>query len=453
MEDKVDQKIDSIKASMKDAMWSIAKDIGWSALTQIGEVVSFVQNSASSFAEGAEARKGGVGDGDGNGAGGLRMKKNHSTESLLSRKPSHSVMEGMASFSSVEAISDVVEKEAYIADFISMMKEGLYVFASHYVESEEEGSDVDNSSAKRFRLRVFFYESDDEGTDALHQSSHHGHNPEPYFVLHPVDNNAANLHDDIEIIPVDEVMDIVLSGTNAIKFIGTNERIITELVLSNREDCDTLFQGMKFCFNGFNSNITKRISSTESLSNNIDISTRGSTESNGDSSLPFSIPSKDGDLIELNSNPNLINDGGVTFDNPVALSEVDRGGGESSDSVESDEGESESVENNGEIEDQNSTSRSSNSDDVEECDISLRSNNLEQLSATPVDGDKIDEYAHKIDIGAQKILPPIDLTEDMHREIDDDSYDEESKINSGQTFESVALVVEDDESIDVECRR
>ena len=50
----------------------------------------------------------------------------------------------------------------------------------------------------------------------------------------------------------------------------------------------------------------------------------------------------------LNSNPNLINDGGITFDNPVALSEVDRGGGESSDSVESDEGESESVENNGE---------------------------------------------------------------------------------------------------------
>ena len=51
------------------------------------------------------------------------------------------------------------------------------------------------------------------------------------------------------------------------------------------------------------------------------------------------------------------------------------------------------------------------------------------------------------------LQPPIDLTEDMHREIDDDSYDEESKINSGQTFESVALVVEDDESIDVECRR
>ena len=99
------------------------------------------------------------------------------------------------------------------------------------------------------------------------------------------------------------------------------------------------------------------------------------------------------------------------------------------------------------------TSRSSNSNDVKECDISLRSNNLEQPSATPVDGNKIDEDAHKIDIGAQKVLPPIDLTEDMYREIDDDSHDEESKINSGQTFESVALVVEDDESIDVECRR
>ena len=94
------------------------------------------------------------------------------------------------------------------------------------------------------------------------------------------------------------------------------------------------------------------------------------------------------------------------------------------------------------------TSRSSNSNDVKECDISLRSNNLEQ----PRRGDKIDEYAHKIDIGAQKILPPIDLTKDMHREIDDDSYNEESKINSGQIFESVVLAVEDDESIDVECR-
>ena len=49
-------------------------------------------------------------------------------------------------------------------------------------------------------------------------------------------------------------------------------------------------------------------------------------------------------------------------------------------------------------------------------------------------------------------MPPIDLTKDMHREIDDDSYNEESKINSGQIFESVVLAVEDDESIDVECR-
>ena len=275
MEDKVEEQIKYVKKSITDTIWRIARDIGWSALSQVGELVTFVQHSASSFADGNSPQSRGMDYEDG-----LRMKKEHSSESLLSRKPSHSVLDSLSSFSSVESISDVIEREAYIADFVSMLKEGLYVFASAADSAEEE-------SSKRFRLRVFFYECDDEDSD-------------PYFVLHPVENNAENSHDDIEIISIADVGEIRQSGTNGIEFIAAtesssslgnvnmahsesepsliqtvsmksvsstpsipeeeevngkgvvrSERVLAEIILSNVEDRETLFQGLNVCFSEF----------------------------------------------------------------------------------------------------------------------------------------------------------------------------------------------------------
>ena len=51
VEAKVDDKIHTMKKSIKGAMWNIAKDIGWGFLYQIGGVVSFVQDSAASFVD------------------------------------------------------------------------------------------------------------------------------------------------------------------------------------------------------------------------------------------------------------------------------------------------------------------------------------------------------------------------------------------------------------------
>ena len=370
VEDKVDQKIEHVKTTVKDSMWRIAKDIGWSALSQVGEFVTFVQESASSYNEGVvqnSQNTGGAGADIAQGQG-LRMKKHYSSESLLSRKPSHSVQEGMSSFSSVEAISDVVEQEAYAADFISMLKEGLYVFAAHNDPADENLCTAEDSSTKRFRLRVFFYESDDES------SAHAGADAdaEPYFVLHPVENNAENVHDDIEIISVADVKEIRQSGTNAIAFIGIgrleselpsiivnsesetsliqtmisassatvntvipegaeiqsdgtrtctstgNERVIAEIVLSNADDRETLFQGMKFCFKEFS-----QLHPQSNKETGVDPVGSGTSTRSGDSSLHLS--DHNAELVDWNSDPNLENHDRFPKDESV---ENDDGDGE-----------------------------------------------------------------------------------------------------------------------------
>ncbi len=320
VEDKVDRKIEQAKNRMREAVWRIAKDIGWSALSQIGEVVTFVKDSANSYNQEHSTN-----EGRGSSNSTLRMKKDQSSESLLTRKPSHSVMEGMSSFSSVEAISDVVEREVYAVEFISMLKEGLYVFAAHDGPvAKRTVEEFDSSSSKRFRLRIFFYESDDEGDVS------NDHEPDPYFVLHPVDANAENVQNDIEIISLADVKDIRQCGTNGIALIGHSEvsskdlisaptaaaipedteiiqsgltardTVLAEIVLSNVDDRETLFQGMKFCFRSIGEG-------DSAADDNIDENTMINSHSGSENSIqklePLSSNHSDIEFVDWNNEP------------------------------------------------------------------------------------------------------------------------------------------------------
>lgn len=314
IQDKVQTKIDSVKESMKNTAWNFAAKIGWNALSQIGEMVSLVQNSASNFAETNtninSPHKSPIHDDndhdqddeheddqeDGDILPRRILQKEQSSDSLLlTRKPSHSVMASLSSFSSLDSLSDLVEREMYIADFLAMLKQGLYVFAwspnptttFSTTTTTLEQSDKDSKS---FQLRVLFYES---ATDAA----------APHFVLHPVEAHENMSDDDIEIIPISDIHTFRPSDVNGIQFITsegttvtavevdadavatteqmiqsssetsleqkdqgeqqqlqqqepsrksrTNERIVVEIILANQQDRETILQGFVACFSSF----------------------------------------------------------------------------------------------------------------------------------------------------------------------------------------------------------
>jgi len=319
VEQRVDKHIDRVKVSIKAKMWNIAKDIGWSTLSQIGEIVSFVKGEMKyediTHTMAATQKRNACSKKETE-----AMRKESSSESLLARKPSHSVLESLSSFSSIEDLNQrhasqatKEEREIYMNDFIAMLREGLYVFAAYDGERSSNarsrtrtGQSDRDGNEKRFRLRVFFYQDN----DSMQKDENDVSEKDLYFVLHPVEGGSQ---DDIEIISIDEIKDIRRSGTNGIEFImysdilstssahssdeddrmidhseseaslvqtasmgsagctpsipegeeikhvatadtdDGSERsfVMAEIVLSNVQDRETLFQGLKTCFPGF----------------------------------------------------------------------------------------------------------------------------------------------------------------------------------------------------------
>ena len=203
VENKIDAKILKVKLSIKAKLWNIAKDMGWSALLQIGEIVTFFQSQVMVSKKEAEThleddwrkKKRDY-------TQTLAMKKETSSDSLADRKPSHSVVESLSSFASLEDLNTTEEKKMYVNDFTEMLRDGLYVFAS-YKNKCQDSEEEENI----FRLRIFFYEENINEDDGA------------YFVLHPVEIHNAN-PDDIDIIPLNQFKEVQASGTNAIEFIS-----------------------------------------------------------------------------------------------------------------------------------------------------------------------------------------------------------------------------------------
>lgn len=243
VEQMVDKHIDRVKVSIKAKMWNIAKDIGWSTLSQIGEIVSFVKGEMK-YEDITRIDTMGATPTQKRNAFSKKdteaMRKESSSESLLARKPSHSVLESLSSFSSIEDLNQSQhadqatkeEREVYTNDFVAMLREGLYVFAAYdgrRSSNVRSQTRTKQSSEKRFCLRVFFYQDH----DSMQQDDNDVSEKDPYFVLHPVEGGNQ---DDIEIIPLDEIKDIRRSaGTNGIEFI-TYSSVLSASSHSSDED-------------------------------------------------------------------------------------------------------------------------------------------------------------------------------------------------------------------------
>lgn len=310
VEEKVDEHIGKVKMSIKARLWNVAKDIGWSALTQVGEIVSLIrgdyQDSPNVTTTEAVPATG-------------RNRKKEDMVGVIKRNPSHSVLESWSSFSSskdegADGRRDPSEMYAldmdgsYVQDFLAMLQEGLYVFAAQHLSQ--------NHDRKSFRLRIFFYQEDNkcDQDDPQRISS-------PCFVLQSVgrDQEEGEGRDEsaVEIIPIDDIQEIrrssdgngieflsfhssscsktlVLNGDSACtkseptslpdlavnnnsqdsstaKTIATtknaaeshlglkDEKILAEIVLSSHEDRETLFWGLKACFSWFQKEKRERI--------------------------------------------------------------------------------------------------------------------------------------------------------------------------------------------------
>jgi hypothetical protein len=245
VERKVDEHIDKFKTSIKARLWNIAKDIGWSTLTQMGELVSFVKDAMGNkehlnvnyMQAGHDTFK-------------RQMIVNSNDEddstfvTTMKRNPSHSVLESWSSFCSQEGpeqsnynLNDVPiqEKEAYVQDFLAMLREGLYVFAAQrpLTSTTEEKGRMDKS--KKFRLRVFFYQdrSNKSTTSSSHKKndSHNDHSncksSNRCFVFQSVEHiNSHQSQDEMEVILMDDIHEIRRTSANGIEFLSYPSHLV-----------------------------------------------------------------------------------------------------------------------------------------------------------------------------------------------------------------------------------
>eukprot|EP00557_Chaetoceros_sp_GSL56_P008220 CAMPEP_0176499230 /NCGR_PEP_ID=MMETSP0200_2-20121128/12807_1 /TAXON_ID=947934 /ORGANISM="Chaetoceros sp., Strain GSL56" /LENGTH=320 /DNA_ID=CAMNT_0017897617 /DNA_START=240 /DNA_END=1198 /DNA_ORIENTATION=- len=288
VERKVDEHLDKFKTSIKARLWNIAKDIGWSTLTQVGELVSFVKDAMGNKEDLNMTAQ--MGDS-------VKKHNHHAGESFVAtsikRNPSHSVLESWSSFCSQDGggsdqsncnLNDIPihEREAYVQDFLAMLREGLYVFAAQIMTPttttttggtmDEKVERMDN--CKKFRLRVFFYQDSInylQGKNMAYHEKHysdgHNHNDDSNdkassnrcFVFQSVEHNTNN-HSH----PNQEDMEIIMRfeepAANGIEFLSLSssnividaggvpinpiiEKILAEIVLSSYDDRETLFMG------------------------------------------------------------------------------------------------------------------------------------------------------------------------------------------------------------------
>ena len=125
---------------------------------------------------------------------------------------------------------DDENRSCYVREFLAMLSKGLFVFVYIPATDGLVTRDVSSNNCdvkKHFCLRVFSYEQDDECLliSALNSE--------------PKDND--------HVFPLDSIFSLEKSGTQGIRFLSESKCTLTEIVLSDSDDCETLLQGLKIC--------------------------------------------------------------------------------------------------------------------------------------------------------------------------------------------------------------
>ena len=202
----------------------------------IGEGGSFAEgmfNIAMSLVMGDDASKMDASRSDDN----ATIQSTNSTESL---QPRHSVKEALRQSSSIGEIDNPAmdhPTEELVKDFISMLEQGLYVFAN-VVAVDDNDISGDGAKSKThfeggFKLGILSYTKEERGA----------------FLISPVAAAAGETTDPNGSSPVklqvDGLKPLRSAGSQGIDF--PSDSVKAEVVLSDESDRDVLLNGLNAC--------------------------------------------------------------------------------------------------------------------------------------------------------------------------------------------------------------
>ena len=233
-ESQVDEGIGKAHSGVRRWMWKRFGGVVWMMLSEGGSLTQGILSTIVGLLGGEKS---------GENATDASIQPSNSTESL---PPRHSIKEAMSQSSSIDKFDGVGKKhslfdnptEEFVKEFMSMLEQGLYVFANIVTETKtDETTEKGDMNVKDisphvfeggFKLGIFSYSK--EGNAA--------------FIISPVsDVNNANMAP--VRLPLHHMKP--LSSTGSQGLVLESNHVRAEIVLSDESDRDILFSGLIAC--------------------------------------------------------------------------------------------------------------------------------------------------------------------------------------------------------------
>ncbi|KAL7531587.1 hypothetical protein ACHAXR_008697 [Thalassiosira sp. AJA248-18] len=247
-ESKVDDAVEEAHRGVRRWIWSRLGRVTWLLIGEGGTLADGIIRVCMGFLGGDALQSGKSED--------LTIQPSNSTESF-SLPPRHSVKEALSQSSSMEEVEEFGDSfyptDEFVRDFVSMLQQGLYVFANVDSTDEVAGSDAD---AKKERPKHIFEEGFKLGIFSLESSG--------AFLISPVAAGANELAVKGSTpvrLPLDNLKPLRVTGTQGLILEchgNTNVdkenfacNVRAEIVLSDESDRDILLTGLNACLPRF----------------------------------------------------------------------------------------------------------------------------------------------------------------------------------------------------------
>lgn len=242
-ESTVDEAVDEAHRGVRRWVWSRFGSFVWLLIEEGGSLAEGLLNVIMGIIGGAEGQPQ-------NSHNDIPLKTSNST---YSHPPRHSIKEALSQSSSFLEVDDVSNSSfdatgTIVRDFVSMLEQGLYVFAK--VEKEEDLRccvNAEKSHKKHvfeggFKLGTFSYAKDEKGA----------------FFITPVAAGANELDmvgSTPVVLPLDRLRPLRMVGAQGLAFEGLGTTcgnkeatsIRAEIVLSDESDRNILLSGLNAC--------------------------------------------------------------------------------------------------------------------------------------------------------------------------------------------------------------
>ena len=235
-ESQVDEGIGKAHRSVRRWMWKRFGGVVWMLLSEGGSLAESILSVIVGLLGGEKS---------GEKTTDASIQPSNSTESL---PPRHSIKEAMSQSSSMEEFDGVGKKHSsfdnptdeFVKEFMSMLEQGLYVFANIVTETTttadettEKWGDMNGKDRSShvfeggFKLGIFSYSKEGKA-----------------FIISPV-SDANNVNVAPVRLPLDHMKPLSATGTQGV--VLEANRVRAEIVLSDESDRDILLNGLIAC--------------------------------------------------------------------------------------------------------------------------------------------------------------------------------------------------------------